>query len=156
MSVLKKLLNFINTSESKMEQKDIALNAFKIMSRYIPNLNRKLFTAFINHGKENIKEKDLGKIRYVLFEDENVSEDSEGSSENEYPCHYREDEDKIKIWEKEFIGCGYELDELDEELREDTFFGLIDLDLKKYTRVNGFGKEIEFTLDLLDWADWTE
>jgi hypothetical protein len=64
----------------------------------------------------------------------------------------------VEVWEDDFLGCGYNIDELDNETR-DGYLGLLDLAEGKYLRLNGHGDFYELgdagaPDDPIDWSQW--
>ena len=111
----------------------------EIMEKYVPNLNHSMLIAQLNYAYEDKIEFENG-IRYVTLEDDNMC--SEGLDDG-YIAHYHSDMDLTTIWEYDFCGCGYKLDELDEEVR-DSYLGVVDLKEGKYLRFNGNGESHEY------------
>jgi hypothetical protein len=126
---------------------------FETLKKYIPSLSEAKFTCFLNESLEN-ENIEFSEIRFVTLEDYNMC----SYPEDFYVAHFHTDNDLVTIWEDDFLACGYNPDELDDEVRE-SYIGFLDLVDNKYIRVNGQGNVIEYGSEnpvdeYPDWSAW--
>ena len=139
-----------------MTQADFLDQALLVLKKYLVEINEQKFRAFLLESLE-FNALNFEHIRYVTLEDSNMCE----FSEDFYVAHFHEDNELIAIWEDDYYASGYNQDELDDEEEglRDGFIGFLDLVEKKYLRVNGCGKVIEYGSENPmivhpDWSSW--
>ena len=127
--------------------------AVSIIRQYVPQIDEKK----IKHYFERLNDNSSSEIRYIMFEDHNVSSEGPENCEEDYLGGYWDDMDLVKIWRRDMGRSGVKPDEIDEVI--DGYQGLIDLVEGKYLRVNGHGEIYEFgdpnaPDGPIDWSKW--
>jgi hypothetical protein len=127
--------------------------AVSIIRQYVPQIDEKKIKDYFQRLNDNSS----SEIRYIMFEDHNVSSQGPENCEEDYLGGYWDDMDLVEIWRMDGANCGMAPDELDEA--SDGYQGLIDLVEGKYLRVNGHGQIYEFgdpnaPDGTIDWSMW--
>ena len=139
-----RLVKDINVDKSKVEVQDemtvdkmIELT-ISILKKYHSKIDEETARNLIISNIDRIAKNKIKSVRYIVIEDHNIHKDYL------YFCHFYPDDDKVNIWEEDYVKSGYKPDDLDEETYETGYLGFIDLVGLRYTRVNGHGNEVEF------------
>ena len=114
-------------------------NTKSTLKKYRSKINEETARNLITSNLYKIDKDKIKNVRYIVIEDENIHKDYLDF------CHFYADDDKVNIWEKDFLISGCKPYELEEDgFREGAYLGFIDLIDLRYTRVDGLGDEVEF------------
>lgn len=131
--------------------------AIEIFKKYLGNINNEMFRNYLQISFEisDLPEDKIKKTRYIFINDLNVAYYDE-NDEIERIADFYPDEDLHSLWERWYTADGSKLD--DPEVDLELYVGVIDLEEKRYMRLNYF-ESYDYNINKLkeddpDWSNW--
>jgi hypothetical protein len=146
----------------KPNKEDVFSRVIEILDKTIGNIDVLKFAEWLEKSTSYGGTKERGdnefnpwNVRYLFFEDSNMSEDTRNAEY--YTGHFFPEGDLKKWWRSFVTSDGTSLEE-DEDIY-DSFHGIIDLVEGKYFRMNGNGKQYDYNPQKIKngdptWKDW--